>query len=213
MYKKLTFICNKIPNNLTAHSLFRKITNLKSITNYKVEISDKFVYIYLKNEDILNTNDNFEFFDKEKNVNIVCILVSNEDAPLHSFENGDYININGQISYAIKDRVTHKKQCPINNFGNFDTKKLNNEKKQHFINYLENNLGIVIDNFDDLKFSRNLKDEIYLNTATSKLFINIFNINGNVFVKNKDIINLLSVNAVGKDKSYGFGNFNIIKNL
>ena len=68
-------------------------------------------------------------------------------------------------------------------------------------------------NFDDLKFSRNLKDEIYLNTATSKLFINIFNINGNVFVKNKDIINLLSVNAVGKDKSYGFGNFNIIKNL
>lgn len=219
-YKKIVFICNKTPNRLTCHSLFRKISGLKEIEEFKVELAGKFINIFINQNDIYELNKEYVFFDKKTRENIVCKLVKVDDLNLFYFENNDFVNIIGTVSYAIKFN-NGKKQCPINFKGEFDYRKLNEQNKNTFIKFLNNNIGIDFNSnillnktdrlLDYSPFSREFLDESDIEKSKEKLFLNVFSFNFQSTVKNKDVLNKLAIKSIGKDKSYGFGNLSIFK--
>lgn len=120
-----------------------------------------------------------------------------------SIEAGATVHAQGNICYSVHQTQQSKNRdvCPVEFDGT-----IRKDMRQHFLEYLTKSIGLDFEkayqartlNFSREDRSVGYEDKVRLND------ILLFDITGVVI--NADTVNALPLNAVGKRKSYGFGN-------
>lgn len=225
--KKITFICDKIPNHLTCHSLVSTIFNKAqevSKIEYSVEKKEKEIYLFLGDKEDYQIEDMYSFnhYINEQQCQIRVKKVDQKELePSYILKESDVVSVSGVISYAIhtKHNGKGKKYCPINVDGKY--KKSNNEdldSKKFLLNYLKIQTGLSFDSYP-LKFAKYVSDEITLEQTRNwpqgfKIYNKIgnsFYLTGQAVVDSAQLASRLEYCSVGQNKSYGFGKLTLLK--
>lgn len=225
MIREIKYIFTESVNHLTCHALFATITDnalaklkinaYSKPLEYKVSYQDRTITILINDEDFNVSKELVkEVKLKHRGREIIGVLFSdNKFTPSWSFKKGDFVRLQGVLSYAKKvkegEKVIH--QSPVTLKGNLFL-----ENKEHTLKYLESKLGIDLSNqidFRSLRFEfisyKSFEDgyDVYSKSNNQKIsFHNVFSFDFDVYVVDEKIVNSLEYSSVGKKRSYGFGN-------
>lgn len=219
--KHYIFVCDKIPNVLTVHSVLSTIYNKRQENvdlPYKIWQMGK--TIHLISDDPCLKLDNMQFNhyatrnDKiPSKINVKLLSVTNE--PQNCFQNGNRVVVSGIMSYGTHVGENSKLNLTDNDRRqkNISPVQLNGElnptTKEIMKRYLEDRLGITV-NLNYVDKATNfipMKDIIcYQNGNVYRKITNVFalEIIGEVVDSGKT--SNLSCCSIGRKRSYGLGN-------
>jgi hypothetical protein len=230
------WVCNKVPNNLTLHSLYTSIRfiNQKSdLSNQKEEFKiwkdGRNIFIILDESLIENKSNEFIFCHNT----VICKLINKTNYHNHphylKFKNKlqseiePIFTLSGAFIYTYKYKKDNSKgfieTCPIDLKGEIKNYAGNN--KNLFLDYLEKETGLAFNQYskrtEKIRFERIFTDEkvLYEKINDGKeidkkiLFKNIILVHATLPVINKNATDKLIVNSIGKKRNYGFGSFTL----
>ena len=220
-FRELHFISNSTPKPETLHCLYtsirfkhEKIPNL--IESFKIFQDGRSIHVIMEENKIENLQNVFSFKDRSNDKEVLVKLIKNESLAVPEFNEGEVVNISGNLSYAFKHHQEGGKEilsCPIDMKGLF--KK---GTKESFLNFLARETGLSftseINSSENIRFERMFMDErkIYDNDIHKKLmFRNVISIFGELTVEDPNSVQSLFWKSIGKKRSYGFGSFSIEK--
>ncbi len=198
MIRKIIYQAERQPTHFTMHALFAYITNKLTPQNYRVYISGHQIEILIDDTNIqLYLLDQYIF--KSLGEMIVNKISDTPYTVINTYNNGDLVNVNGLLLYTCNLNNQEVSPVTCNN-------KIKQETRDLFLNYLQTNLGVDVKNgsLSVNKISRFEFDKPGYLEFNSIMKIDI---NGRVIDSNK--INALQYKAIGRKKSFGFGNFNV----
>lgn len=216
--KVITYICDITPNHLTAHSVFREVTELQQVgkfDEFKVQVKDNTIILIIDENLDKNQAKELVMLDKITEKKITCYRVSEktlDSSSQQSFQKDEMFNVSGLISWAIC-KPDGKKQCPITVKNTIDKLKTTPEEREYFRQTLEKITGVKLENLEHATFIRTVIDETKLDDKETKqkLFLNVFWLSYDGLVINPEQAKKSQVTSFGRNRSYGFGNIKITK--
>lgn len=207
MIRKIEYLCSEKPSIYTAHSLFSKITE-QGLKDLKVNMYSK--------------QPEFKVLIQE---NAIVIIINTNDLSILSSLPSEYAFFNDDkklIARLTKDEVfSVKSNLSLNDNVSIKGSIMlpRNITKLKIKDYLENKIGINIYKFnikEHIDYIHHTKyktsKNVYSKSNNNQLFIhNTIEFDFLAKVKNLDVINSLESTSIGRKRSYGFGNINIIK--
>lgn len=192
---KHTFRAEHNPTNQELHCLWSTLTDKAHEQNhdweFKVEANNKLVSI--------TSDKEIPAQDVELESNRFVYLRSKE-VKAFEFENGQFVRLQGTISYSVRGSADGKDYCPVDGYG-----QLKEEFGKKFLQYLSKSTGVDFERAAEsemLHFSFDSEMQ-----SGKKVWLNdiiIFDATSNVVDSQK--LNSLSYCAIGRRKSFGLGN-------
>lgn len=230
------WVCNKIPNNLTLHSLYtsirfldKKIDLSKQKEEFKIWKDGRNIFIILDDNLIENVSPEFNFCHNT----VVCKLINKTSFYNHAhylkFKNKlqseiePIFTLSGAFIYTYKYKKDNNlgfiEACPIDLKG--DIKIYGGNNKNLFLDYLERETGLAFNQYakrsEKVRFERVFTDEHVLYSGinenkkieTKILFKNIILVHATLPSIDKVATEKLIYNSFGKKRNYGFGSFSL----
>lgn len=189
------FRADKNPTNKELHCLWATLTDKAHLDQhgeqFRVYANGKQVHIVTQRafaqSDVVLASNQFKF-------------LRTQEQALFNHKEGQFVRIQGEMSYSVHNRASNKDECPVDAFG-----RVKPHLKESFLRYLEKATGLAVAdaNADQVSFAWESREAA---SGPGKVWLNdVITFSIAARVANAEALNALAVSAIGRRKSYGLG--------